>query len=142
MADIIFSASAEPICFSDAIISELSLEVKHIVLPAAATLTHEDSNIVSDALITEIERNVENGTMSRFDLQDKCVRFSTQLFDFKLDDGEKGKILLTVPEAFSDDDDEVRPKSLIAKPVTKRGGGKQFSFPYCKIQAEIGSWVP
>jgi len=122
MADNIFDASAEPICFTDAIISELADGIEQIPLPPAANITHKSSDIVSDALIAEMEQNAENGTMSRFDLAIKCERFVAKLVDFKLSDGEKGKILLTAPEIFSDDDEELKPKSLVAKLVAKRGG--------------------
>jgi hypothetical protein len=126
MADSIFDASAEPICFSDAINSELAYGIEQIPLPVAENITLEASDIVSDALIAEMEQNVENGTMSSFNLADKCERFAAKLADFKLSDGEKVKILLTAPQIFSDEEEEPKPKALVAKPVGKRGGGKQL----------------
>jgi hypothetical protein len=94
MADEVLEASAASFYFSVAINSEITHDDEQIAPPTPVNDFHEASNTVSEALIAEIERNVENGTMCRSDLEHKCERFAAILGDYKANDGEKFKSAL------------------------------------------------
>jgi hypothetical protein len=117
--------SAESICFSNAINSELTRDDEPTTLPTTINVSHQASSAISDALLAEIEQNVENGTISHFNLEDKCERFAARLGEYKVNDGGKVKIVLTTPEGFNDEE-EPKSKCRIVKSVAKCGGGKQF----------------
>jgi hypothetical protein len=84
--------SAESICFSNAINSELTRDDEPTTLPTTINVSHQASSAISDALLAEIEQNVENGTISHFNLEDKCERFAARLGEYKVNDGGRSKL--------------------------------------------------
>lgn len=128
MADNLFDETEESICLSAVITSELALGFKQIAVPRTIKICYDASNIVADVLFAEIENNAENGTIALFDLKDKCKRLAAKFVDYpKNQDKSKTKILITVPETFSDEEEEeLKPKFRVAKPAVKKGGGKDF----------------